>query len=414
MLTAKSPKTTSSYPSFDTGFLENEIYPLFSRALGGDKDRREIYLANHSLGRPPDHMETDIQAGLRVWYEKMDGAWQAEGGWTSATDEFKESVASIVGLTSGDSVVPKTNAGQVLRAVLNSFSTKRPIKIVTTTGEFDSADFILKTYEKAGRAEMKWVGPSVAPGNIEHFDALKVAESITDGTDLLVISYVFYRTGQVLQDLSELVADAHSKGCLVLLDIYHAAGIIPVDLLEIGADFAMGGCYKYLRGGTGGGYLAIHPDVLKRDIKTLDLGWFAKKEPMSFNRNGHYDRAEGAAGWNDSTPNVLFAYQTKAGINLVRKLGTESIRSDSISRQIFLREELRKQGLQPFEPSDPKLYGGFTLLFHENAQSICKRLRASGVNVDARNNLIRFGPDFLNTEAQLQEAAKITRRIVSA
>src|SRR3954469_12881422 len=108
-----------SAPSWD------ELRSRFSRVLG----RPEIYLANHSLGRPPDRVAEDVRAALDAWYRDMDGAWAS---WLEAREKFRALTARLEGAQRADCIVPKTSAGQGLRAVLNSFSEKA--KVVTSDG----------------------------------------------------------------------------------------------------------------------------------------------------------------------------------------------------------------------------------------------------------------------------------------
>src|ERR671918_236034 len=126
-----------SEPRLDEGWLREHIWPRFARVL----ERKHIYLANHSLGRPPDRMADDVRAALDAWYRDLDGAWEA---WLQAREKFRSLTATLVGSPRADCIIPKTSAGQGLRAVLNSFTT-RP-KVVTSDGEFDSLDFILRVY----------------------------------------------------------------------------------------------------------------------------------------------------------------------------------------------------------------------------------------------------------------------------
>src|ERR1700747_591609 len=111
----------------------------FSRVL----ERDEIYLANHSLGRPPDRMADDVRAALDAWYRDMDGAWRL---WLEARERFRSLTGQLIGAPSADCVVPKTSAGQGLRAVLNALPGKP--RVLTTDAEFDSLDFILRVYRE--------------------------------------------------------------------------------------------------------------------------------------------------------------------------------------------------------------------------------------------------------------------------
>src|SRR5688572_9481664 len=135
-----------SAPSWDDAFLEREVRPRFSRVL----QRKEIYLANHSLGRPPDRMADDVRAALDAWYRDMDGAWDA---WLDARERHRRLTARLLGAPSPDCIVPKTSAGQGLRAVLNSFPGKP--RVLTSDAEFDSLDFILRVYRQQDRIALR-------------------------------------------------------------------------------------------------------------------------------------------------------------------------------------------------------------------------------------------------------------------
>src|ERR1700756_3526460 len=129
----------------------------FSRVL----ERDEIYLANHSLGRPPDRMADDVR---------------------EARERFRSLTGQLIGAPSADCVVPKTSAGQGLRAVLNALPGKP--RVLTTRGEFDSIDLILKQYAALGHIEMHWVEPDIEG----RFSVARVLEQLRPEIDLVVIS----------------------------------------------------------------------------------------------------------------------------------------------------------------------------------------------------------------------------------
>src|SRR5918912_517761 len=178
--------------TWDEDWLRQHVWPRFSRAL----ERDEIYLANHSLGRPPDRAAADVQRATDAWYRDLDGAWDL---WLATRDQWRALTAKLVGAPSADCIVPKTSAGQGLRAVLNSFTT-RP-RVLTSNAEFDSLDFILRVYREKSRIELK-----VLP-----FESFR-----PERCDLLVISTVTFRTGAILPNLPDTVAKARSLGACVL------------------------------------------------------------------------------------------------------------------------------------------------------------------------------------------------------
>lgn len=386
--------------------LVRRVHPLFSRVLARD----EIYLANHSLGRPLDATAEDLAEAMEAWYRDMDGAWEA---WMGAIGRFRSLQAALIGCSRPDAVVPRVSAGQSLRAVLNALPSARP-RVVASGAEFDSIDHILKTYHHRGRAQLRWVPPD-GGGLVRASD---VCDAIDDGTDLVVVSMVYFTMGQVLEGLERVIERARESAALVLLDCYHSAGAIPMSFDRLGADFAIGGNYKYTRGGPGAGWLAVHPrhltDAPDPAIRTLDTGWFAKRGVFDFRRPKDPELAPGGDAWMEATPAVLTAYQALAGLELTLAIGVDRLRDYSLRQQAVLAGALAEKGVRIHTVS-PR--GAFMLMPTDDFQGLCARVVERGVNVDARPRpgapagegprpgFVRLCPDLLNTEAELREAA---------
>ena len=363
----------------DEAWLRQEIYPKFSRVLS----RNEIYLANHSLGRPPDRMAEDVRAALDAWYQSMDGAWAT---WLEGREEFRALTGKLVGAPK-NLIIPKTSAGQGLRAVLNSFTTKP--RVLTSDGEFDSLDFILRVYRRQARIELK-----IVPWR----------ELEPTGADLVVLSTVMFRTGEVVKHLPKLIHDAHAAGALVLLDVYHHAGVIPLDLTALETDFAVGGSYKYTRGGPGACWLYVRPGLVDT-LRTPDTGWFAKKDMFTYARPEPPEFGPSGDAWLESTPPVLAPIQALAGLEITLKLGVDKIRSHNLEQKAFLAAQL------PMLEGAGKDHGAFVTLKHPGAQVIVSKLRERGIKTDARGDYLRICPDFLNTRAELEKASETIRAI---
>ena len=359
-------------PKLNEEFLNSSVRPRFSRALA----RKEIYLANHSLGRPPDRMADDVREALDAWYRDLDGAWRL---WLSRREHFRELTARLVGAPTPDCIVPKTSAGQGLRAVLNSFSSMP--RVLTTDAEFDSLDFILRVHRDQRRIALK-----VLP-----FDDFRFEDC-----DLVVLSTVAFRNAKIFPDLKNVIRQAHAARALVLLDVYHHAGVIPLDVSELDADFAVGGSYKYLRGGPGACWLYVHPRHHKR--VTLDTGWFAKRDVFAYQRPEPPQFAEGGDAWLESTPPVLAPVQAIAGLEITLELGVERIRELNLSQKGFLKKYLGVEGAG----AD---HGAFLTLKRHNAAALAEELGSKGVKVDARGEYLRVCPDYLNSSAELERAA---------
>jgi len=397
----------------DESSLIEHIHPLFSRVLARNEQTDEIYLANHSLGRPLDLVATEVVSALDAWYSELDDAWDL---WIDARDHYRRAIAQVLRWPQWDAVVPKTSAGQGLRAVLNAMPRPEPgrsLNIVSTRCEFDSIDFILKSYAHKGLAKMRWVEPN------EHdlIDTNDLLGAIDESTDLVVVSMVYFVTGQFIENLKQVIEHAHRLGAMVVIDAYHAFGALPIDFADLSPDFIIGGNYKYTRGGAGACFLAIHPRHLHSTGRTpapdsffpIDTGWFAKDEPFAYKRQEEPIFAAGGNAWLEATPPALTYFQALPGLVLTNLLGVDRLREYSLNQQEFLVQALQAQGITTRLLEHR---GAFILIEHDDGPLAIKQLKDAGVNADARplivkkNWAVRLCPDLLNTRAELEEAAR--------
>jgi kynureninase len=380
--------------------LAAHVAPLFARVRAAYRDR--VYLANHSLGRPLDAMEDDLREALSGWYERMGGAWDS---WTAESNAFRGRIARLLGAPRADCVVPKTSAGHGLRAVLNTYDAVP--RVVATRGEFDSLDVILRTYAERGRISLAFV-----EARDDGYAAGDIVAAIAPGTNLVVVSQVMFETGQIVPDLPAIVARAHSVGARVLLDVYHAAGVFPVDVAALDVDFAVGGSYKYLRGGPGACYLYIAPRHVDAGLATLDIGWFAKESPFAYARPHPPRFAKGGDAWLESTPAVLPLYQARAGQRFTLAIGVDRLRAHSLGLQRRLVELLAERGIAARGGTPDR--GAFVVVRDPRARALADGLGQHGIVTDARGEWLRLCPDALTTGAELERAAAALAEIASA
>ncbi|MBB5020124.1 kynureninase [Chitinivorax tropicus] len=377
--------------------IHQHLAPLFSQVLSRD----EIYLANHSLGRPLDQSMHDVAEAISLWQHRLDAAWTP---WLDEQQAFRSRLSTLLNAQQADCIIPKTSAGQGLRAVLNS--QPNGIKVVSTRGEFDSIDFILKQYREQGRIRLNMVEPDPQG----YFSSEAILAEIDADTRLVVISQVMFMTGQILPELPRIIAHAHAQGAQVLVDAYHAVGVIPVDVRQLGCDFLIGGSYKYLRGGPGACWLYIAPQVLDQHLTTLDTGWFAKQAPFSYARPDTPAFGPGGDSWLESTPPVLTWYQSRAGQQLVLGIGVERLRAYSLQQLRELKARLRVADIH-CEGADEQ-FGAYLTIHHPHAAALAQQLLAKGVNTDARADRLRLCPDLLNTSEELQRASEIVAQVI--
>jgi kynureninase len=405
-MTVQRPAASGSVAALPAGPLteagvRQHVAPLFARTLAASRDR--IYLANHSLGRPLDATEDDVREALALWYSRLGGAWDE---WGTEAVAYRARLAALLGVTRPDCVVPKASAGQGLRAVLNSYD--RAPRVVATRGEFDSLDVILREYARRGRIVLTFV----EPGNEGDFAAEDIIFALTPGIDLVVISQVMFQTGQIVPELPAIVGHAHAAGTRVLLDVYHSLGVFPVDVSALEVDFAVGGSYKYLRGGPGACFLYVAPRHLDGGLATLDIGWFAKESPFSYVRPDPPRYAAGGDAWLESTPAVLPFYQARAGQLFTQAMGAARLREHSLEMQRRLVALLAERGIAARGGTAER--GAFVVVRHPDARAWSAALAARGIATDARGEWLRLTPDVLTTDAELEAAAIALAAIANA
>jgi kynureninase len=373
--------------------IGRHVVPLFSRVL--ERRRGTIDLANHSLGRPLDATADDVAEAIELWQTRMGDAWDA---WSAEMQAYRARLARLLGAARADCIVPKTSAGQGLRAILNSY--ERPPRVLATRGEFDSVDVILRHYARRDRVRLSFVEPREQGS----FAAEDVLAAVARGTDLVVLSHVLFTTGQVLPELAALVAAAHAAGARVMLDVYHSLGVFPVDVAALDVDFAVGGSYKYLRGGPGACYLYVHPRHLDGSLTTLDIGWFAKQDPFRYERPDPVRFARGGDAFLESTPAVLPWYQARAGQVFTLAIGPARLRAYSLLLQQRLGALLAGRRVDAEGGTGDR--GAFVVVRDRDAEALARALESRGVCCDARGQFLRICPDVLTTEAELAIAAE--------
>lgn len=371
--------------------IARHIAPLFSRVLATD----QIYLANHSLGRPLDRMAEDVAEAVSLWYSRLGHAWDA---WIEEREAFRSRIATLIGAESANCIIPKTSAGQGLRAVLNTLPGKP--RIISTRGEFDSVDVILKQYAALDRIEVCWVEPD------EHgtFSVEALIREVRSPNDLVIVSQVMFMTGQIVQNLDSLAAACRAAGARLLVDAYHAVGVIPVDVQSMQADFLIGGSYKYLRGGPGAAYLYISPRILNSGLRPLDTGWFANEDTFAYQRPEPPVLKPGGDAFLEATPPVLTWYQARSGQQFVEAIGVSRLREYSLHQLNALRDYLSEQGIENIHGGD-RHHGAFLSIRRNNATEIPRLLEPHGILCDARGEWLRLCPDCLTRDDEMRQAA---------
>jgi kynureninase len=290
-----------------------------------------IYLDGNSLGRLPHQTAERLQEVVREeWGQGLIRGWNAN--WFSAPTRVGEKIAQLVGAAPGQVIVSDTtsiNLFKLVMAALHGRPGRR--QIISDTLNFPSDLYILQgCIELLGGQHHLELVPSedgITP------DLMALEAMIGPDTALVTLSHVVFKSGY-LYDAQAITEQAHKAGALVLWDLSHAAGAVPVALDAWNADLAVGCTYKYLNGGPGSpAYLYVRKD-LQEALQPPIWGWWGQRSPFAFDLD--FSPAAGMHRFLVSSPPVLSMLAMEVAVDVLLKAGMERLRRKSVAQTDYL------------------------------------------------------------------------------
>jgi kynureninase len=285
------------------------------------------------------------------------------------------------------------NLYRVASAALDARPGRRTI--VIERSEFPTDRYVVEGLARERDLEIRWLDGDPIDG----LSTDEIAAATREDTALLILSAVNYRSAAIV-DMPAVTNLAREAGALVLWDLSHAAGSIPVDLEANGIDLAVGCTYKYLNGGPGAPAFVYVRRELQDELRPPIQGWFAQRD--QFEMGPSFERASGIAGWLVGTPSILALTTVQAGVELVAEAGMDAIRAKGIALTeygIALTDEwLGPLGCSIGSPRDPARRGAHVGIRHPSARRLTTALIERGVIPDFRApDTIRIGLSPLST-----------------
>jgi kynureninase len=360
------------------------------------------YLVSHSLGAMPRSVRTELGRFADEWDHRGVRAWSE--GWWEIGRETGNLLAPILGVAR-DTITMHQNAtvAQLVAASCMSFSGARN-RIILQDLDFPTNHYLFEGFRKQG-AEIVYVKSD----NRIQAPIDRLVDAIDEHTSLVPISLVLFRSACV-QDVKPVIDKAHRVGARVILDIYQAAGTVPLDLAGLGADFAVGGSVKWLCGGPGAGYLYVRPDLI-HDLQPANVGWAGHASPFAF-ETGAIKYAAGVERFQSGTPNVPSIYSARAGYNIVGQIGVPAIREKSLRLTRKLMDAAGRRGWKLNTPMVDHERGGSVVIDVPNGAAVTQALITRGVIVDHRPDAgIRIAPHFYSTDSEIERAIETLEEI---
>ncbi len=354
-------------------------------------DPNLIYLDGNSLGRLP-------RKAIRLIDEVVEGQWgdrlirSWNEGWWDLQLELGDLMAPLIGAAPGDVIISDSTSVNLFKLAMAAVQSRPGRHTIVT----DDLNFPSDVYVLGGIARM--LGDQYRLVVIEsdgvHGPLDALADSIDSDTALVSLSHTSFKSGYTY-DLGVMTRMAHDAGALVLWDLSHSVGAVPIDLGGSNTDLAVGCTYKYLNGGPGSpAFLYVRSD-LQSTLENPITAWWGHTDPFALDLD--FVPTPGIRRFHTGTMPIVSMAAIRAGVNDVAEAGMDRIRSKSVLLSDYVismwETHLEGLGFTLGSPRDPAWRGSHVALAHPEGWPITRALiDAASVIPDFRApDTLRFG-----------------------
>jgi len=349
-----------------------------------------VYLDGNSLGALPKATKarlTDVVA--REWGQDLIRSWNSNS-WIDLPQRVGAKIAPLIDAQAHEVIACDSTSVNLTKLIGAALGLRPGRRIVLSEpGNFPTDLYMIQGQEMA---EQRLA------------DRSKLIDALDEDVALLMLTHVHYKTGAMF-DMAALTKAAHDVGALVLWDLSHSGGAVPVELNESGADFAVGCGYKYLNGGPGAPAYAFVAERHHGDFRQPITGWMGHKAPFAFSDD--YEPADGVDRLLAGTPPILAMAALDCGVDLIAEIGMGPLVTKSRALSEFFAAAMADHcpQLECVSPADPARRGSHLSYHHAEAYALCQALIARGIIGDFRDpDILRFG--FAPAYVSFEDAAK--------
>ena len=344
-----------------------------------------IYLDGNSLGVASHAAFSELQkAATEEWGQDLIRSWNT-AGWFDMPLSLGDRVGRLIGAAAGQTVVCDTTSINIYKALHAGMALRPGRSVIVSEG----GSFPTDIYMAEGVL-------STRPGGalrLEGVDAPRIEDLIDGDVAVILVNHVNYKSGE-LRDMAALTRKAHEHGALVIWDLCHTAGALPVDLDGADVDFAVGCTYKYLNGGPGAPAFVYAATRHHDDISQPLSGWWGHARPFAFEK--HYAAGEGIRRFLCGTQPILSLRALKGALDIWDDVDMAALREKSLGlTDLFIalvEEKCAGHGLELESPREREKRGSQVSFSHAHAYEIMQALIARGVIGDFRApSTMRFG-----------------------
>lgn len=341
-----------------------------------------IYLDGNSLGPMPKTVPARLAGVMHEeWAQMLIRGWN-QAGWMAQPSRVGDAVGRLIGAAAGSVVMGDTLSVKVYQALAAGLKMRPDRRVILS----DNGNFPSDLYMAEGLVGLLGQGYELRTVAAE-----EVAEAIDEDVAVVMLTEVDYRTGRK-HDMKTLTEMAHAAGAVMIWDLAHSAGALPVDLAGAYCEFAVGCTYKYLNGGPGApAFIYVRPDLADSAEPALS-GWLGHANPFDFDLN--YRPAKGIERMRVGTPPVLQMAALEESMALWEDVDMAELRTASLAlqEQFIVEVERDVPQLTLASPRDPQVRGSQVSFRFENGYAAMQAVIDRGVIGDFRApDIMRFG-----------------------
>jgi len=367
-----------------------------------------LYLDGNSLGALPKATPALLAAVIaEEWGEGLIRSWNRHG-WIDMPRRVGHKIARLIGARPGEVMVADSTSINLFKLIAAALRLRPERRVIVSERE----NFPTDLYVAQGLIELLGKGHELRLVTPETLDA-----ALGDDVALVLLTHVNYRSGR-MHDMAEVTRRVHDRGALMLWDLAHSAGALPVDLGACDADLAVGCGYKYLNGGPGAPAFLYVAQRLQDSFRSPLTGWLGHAAPFDF--DPLYRPAPGIASAIVGTPPILSLAALEIGIDLALEADLAAVRAKSLAlARLFVArvaESCAGSGLTLASPAEDEARGSQICYAHPDGYAIMQALIARGVIGDFRApDILRFGFTPLYTSfADVFDAVEILRCVLAS
>lgn len=377
-----------------------------------------IYLDGNSLGPLPlGAAERAAEVINNEWAQGLIRSWNT-AGWFEMPSRLGDKLSKLIGGNDGETVVTDTTSLNLFKAIASAVRIQQQDAPTRRVILSERDNFPTDIYIAEGISDFL---NSVKEDTGEHYEVrlidenLSLEEALDESVAVLALSHVNYRTG-AMWDMDAVTAKAHAAGALVIWDLAHAAGAVPVDLNGANADYAVGCTYKYLNGGPGSpAFIWVNARHQGRFWQPL-TGWWSHAAP--FEMADSYTAANDVRRFLCGTQPITSMAMIECGLDVSLAADMEQVRAKSLAlTDLFIalvNERCGEFGLELITPENHADRGSHVSFQHPEGYAIIQALIGRGVIGDYREpEVLRFGiTPLYHSYTDIWDAVEILRDIL--